>query len=140
MAKIVGCCGTGCPLKETCYRFLAPKTARGENFVDGPPHSEGECEFYWGEAPGFMIKEHEDATMLQKAEYNYVSPDHYRSSSSGMEVFEMMIAIWGRDKYIAFCEMNAFKYRMRAGKKPGQAASLDLDKANWYENQINRLK
>lgn len=140
MVKLVGCCGTGCPLKETCYRFLAPKSVRGENFIGGPPHSNGECEFYWGEDPGFDVKDKNYATMLQEDEYNYVSPDHYRSSSSGMEVFEMMIAIWGKEKYIAFCEMNAFKYRMRAGKKPGQAASLDLDKANWYENQIKKLK
>ena len=52
----------------------------------------------------------------------------------------MMQDIWGTDLYIAFCEMNSFKYRMRAGKKPGQPMEQDLQKAQWYENQVTELR
>ena len=52
----------------------------------------------------------------------------------------MMIDIWGKDKYIAFCEMNAFKYRMRAGLKPSQPIERELEKANWYESQAMKLR
>ena len=49
---------------------------------------------------------------------SFINPQHYQRSSK--EVWQMMIDVWGKDKYIAFCEMNAFKYRMRAGLKPNQ--------------------
>ena len=52
----------------------------------------------------------------------------------------MMVDIWGTEKYIAFCEMNAFKYRMRAGLKPNQPLERELEKANWYERQAMKLK
>lgn len=52
----------------------------------------------------------------------------------------MMIDIWGEDLYTAFCEMNSFKYRMRAGKKPGQPAEQDIKKAQFYEQQIEELR
>ena len=42
-------------------------------------------------------------------------PDHYKNST--IEVWEMMLKIWGKDKFIVFCEINAFKYRMRAGEQ-----------------------
>ena len=51
-----------------------------------------------------------------------------------------MIFVWGVEKYVAFCEMNAFKYRMRAGTKPGQPAERDLEKAKWYEDMAKKLK
>ena len=50
-----------------------------------------------------------------------------------MEVFEMMKKIWGIDQFIAFCQMNMFKYRMRAGVKPGVDAATDLAKADEYK-------
>jgi hypothetical protein len=43
------------------------------------------------------------------------------------------------EKYIAFCEMNAFKYRMRLGDKPDQPIDRDLEKAKWYENMVKQL-
>lgn len=60
---------------------------------------------------------------------NVVRPDHYKTS--GKEVYQMMIDVWGKEKFIAFCEMNAFKYRMRMGKK--NPIEEDLAKAEWYE-------
>ena len=60
-------------------------------------------------------------------EYDNVNPAHYKSGDK--EVWEMMIDVFGKEKYLAFCELNAFKYRMRAGKK-----------AVWYESQMDQVK
>jgi len=52
----------------------------------------------------------------------------------------MMIDIWGAAAYRTHCEMCAFKYRMRAGNKPGETAEDDLQKARWYENMATQMK
>lgn len=64
-------------------------------------------------------------------------PEHY--NAQGIEVIEMMVRIWGKRDTIAFCELNAFKYRMRMGRKPGQPAHRDLEKAMWYESKAQEL-
>lgn len=64
-----------------------------------------------------------------KEEVNH--PDHYNVTST--EVIVMMEAIWGKAAVKLFCEMNAFKYRMRAGYK-GDAVK-DIEKALWYEGR-----
>jgi len=58
-------------------------------------------------------------------------PGHYNATST--EVLVMMEAIWGKAAVKQFCEMNAFKYRMRAGYK-GDVVT-DIDKALWYERR-----
>lgn len=70
-------------------------------------------------------------------QYDFINPDHYKNDS--MEVWEMMIAIWGKEAFKQHCEMCAFKYRMRLGKKPDQPIDRDLLKAMWYENKIKEL-
>lgn len=71
-------------------------------------------------------------------DYDYINPSHYKVG--GKEVYEMMIDVWGKEKYIAYCEMNAFKYRMRLGHKPDQPIERDLNKARWYEEMAYKLK
>lgn len=46
MADISACKGTGCLLKETCYRYLVEWSDYQSYFVD-PPIKDGECEYYW---------------------------------------------------------------------------------------------
>ena len=46
MADITKCKGTDCPLKETCYRFLAMEGLRQSYFKDVPFKDE-KCEYYW---------------------------------------------------------------------------------------------
>lgn len=70
--------------------------------------------------------------------YDAINPDHYKDGS--MEVWQQMVQLYGIDKYLAFCELNAFKYRMRAGKKQGNSAQQDIEKALWYESKIKELK
>lgn len=44
-----------------------------------------------------------------------------------------MERIWGTEALMYHCEITAFKYRERIGKKIDQPPSLDLIKAEWYE-------
>ena len=67
-----------------------------------------------------------------------INPSHYKNGPNNKEVFYIMIDIWGKEKVIYYCEMNAFKYRMRAGKK-SSLITEDIEKALWYENKIKEL-
>lgn len=73
-----------------------------------------------------------------KTEYDYINPNHYKTG--GKEVIDMMVDVWGKELVIAHCEMNAFKYRMRVGKKPNQPIEQDIKKAEWYENKAKELR
>lgn len=71
--------------------------------------------------------------------YEHVNhPSHY--NTFGKEVIDMMIDIWGIENTIIFCEMNAFKYKMRMGDKPNQPLEQDLKKANWYLDKAKELR
>lgn len=64
-------------------------------------------------------------------------PTHYNKYS--MEVIDMMEKIWGPESTALFCEMNAFKYRMRMGSKPTSDILEDLEKEAWYLKRRNEL-
>jgi len=70
-------------------------------------------------------------------DYDFINPNHYKKGSK--EVWEMMVAIWGKEAFIMHCEMTAFKYRMRVGEKPEQPIERDLEKAKWYEAKAKEL-
>ena len=74
----------------------------------------------------------------QLGNYDFINPDHYKKYS--VEVIDMMIAIYGKEKTAAYCELNAFKYRMRMGEKPEQPINRDLEKEKWYINKANELR
>lgn len=57
-------------------------------------------------------------------------PQHYNNYE--YEVIEMMRKIYGDEKTAIFCELNAFKYRMRMGTKPTSPIDEDLKKEQWY--------
>lgn len=72
-----------------------------------------------------------------KAEKEQVNhPEHYRAL--GIETIDMMERIWGTDAVVLFCQMNAFKYRMRAGHKETDPQK-DIDKALWYERRVRKM-
>ena len=76
---------------------------------------------------------------MENKEYEHVNhPNHYNTFSK--EVIDMMVDIWGVEKTIAFCEMNAFKYKMRMGDKPNQPLEQDAKKAKWYLDKAKELK
>jgi hypothetical protein len=70
--------------------------------------------------------------------YDHVNPDHYKTNDK--EVWEYMIEIYGLEKFIAFCELNVFKYSMRVGRKPGATVEDDLGKIKWYAEKIKELR
>ena len=63
-------------------------------------------------------------------------PPHYNQPGQP-EVWEQMVALFGKEAYINFARLSAFKYRMRAGYK--QDAAEDIRKAMWYEKKIQEL-
>lgn len=69
--------------------------------------------------------------------YDFINPDHYKNYSK--EVIDMMISIYGKTKVAIYCELNAFKYRMRAGTKPEQPIERDFEKEKWYLNKAKEL-
>lgn len=73
-----------------------------------------------------------------ESDYDYVNPDHYKKWMH--EVWEMEIAIWGKEAFILHAEMAAFEYRMRAGDKPDQPIEREIEKAQWWVNKANELR
>ena len=65
-------------------------------------------------------------------------PGHYNNYN--VEVIDMMEKIWGPAYVLVFCQLNAFKYRMRMGTKPGGSLEEDLRKEQWYLKKAAELK
>lgn len=65
-------------------------------------------------------------------------PSHYNNYN--IEVIDMMEKIWGPAYVLVFCQLNAFKYRMRMGTKPGGSLEEDLQKEHWYLKKAAELK
>lgn len=65
-------------------------------------------------------------------------PSHYNVHKH--ECIDEMIALFGVDETMAFCKLNAWKYRYRAGAKDGEAREKDLAKADWYIDKYMELK
>lgn len=75
----------------------------------------------------------------KKDKYEYVShPTHYNQYDK--EVIDMMVSIWGKDRVADWCEMTAFKYRMRMGTKPENNIKQELEKEKWYLNKCSQLR
>lgn len=71
--------------------------------------------------------------------YNFVDhPTHYNTYD--IEVIEMMRRIWGDEKVADWCEITAFKYRMRLGSKPDNPIKQDLEKEQWYIAKAKELR
>ena len=71
--------------------------------------------------------------------YDYVHPSHYKKNGD-IETIDMMIRIWGEERVADYCEINAFKYRMRMGHKPNQTVMQEYKKAKWYEDKAKELR
>ena len=66
------------------------------------------------------------------------SPQHYNNYS--VECIDMMTKIWGASATALWCEMTAFKYRMRLGLKPDNPIEQDLEKERWYLRVAKELR
>ncbi len=65
-----------------------------------------------------------------------INPNHYKQGNR--EVIDQMLTLFGSEKLKAYCELNAFKYRMRAGYKSDRIEE-DIKKAMWYENKMKEI-
>lgn len=74
--------------------------------------------------------------LYQGYENDPINPDHYKSYS--VETIDMMIAIYGKEKVAIHCELTAFKYRQRLGKKDN--LEQDLGKEKWYLDKAKELR
>lgn len=63
-------------------------------------------------------------------------PSHYKNGK--YEAIDIMLDIFGKEKVLAFCELNAFKYLWRANNKGTDIQ--DKKKAEWYLNKYIELK
>lgn len=70
-------------------------------------------------------------------DYDFVKADHYRQFP--IETIDLMEKIWGTKAAKQFCEMTAFKYRMRLGHKPSNSVETDLKKEKWYLDKAKEL-
>ena len=69
-------------------------------------------------------------------EYDVVNkPKHY-CREGGMECFDEMLLLFSREEVLAFCKLNAWKYRYRAAGKNGEE---DLKKSDWYLNKYKKI-
>lgn len=66
------------------------------------------------------------------------NPKHYNNYS--VECIDMMQRIWGAEATALWCEMTAFKYRMRLGLKPDNPIEQDLEKEAWYLAKAKELR
>ena len=85
------------------------------------------------EKPEIQTKEKQIAEEVEKIETkdNVNHPSHYEKSCS-LECIDVMEAMFGPERLIIFCLMNAFKYLWRHKNKNGME---DLNKAKWYLNK-----
>ncbi len=75
----------------------------------------------------------------KETEYEMVNhPSHYNQYD--IEVIDMIIRIWGPEAAALWCDITAFKYRMRMGTKPGNSIEQDIKKEQWYLNKSKEIK
>jgi len=72
-------------------------------------------------------------------QYDFINPQHY-VQNDGKQTWERMVDKWGKEKTSLWCEMTAFKYQDRMGKKPGEDKERELKKIEWYTNKANELR
>lgn len=85
----------------------------------------------------YTIQDLKDGIVSEDAHHkDPINPSHYKSYS--VETIDMMIAIYGKEKTAIHCELTAFKYRQRLGKK--DSLEQDLAKEKWYLEKAKELR
>lgn len=80
-----------------------------------------------------MINMSTDLNPLNEEKVDH--PKHYNREGA-MECINEMAIIFGIEDTLAFCKLNAWKYRYRAGDKNGEE---DLKKSDWYIHKYMEL-
>ena len=82
-----------------------------------------------------LMKQNQEPTEDVPKEDGVVNPSHYDlfPDTTVMDVLEKVL---NTEELIGFWKGNAIKYRLRLGKKKGQSAVKDLQKAKYYEEML----
>ena len=75
----------------------------------------------------------------EKDKYDFINPEHY-VQDDGRQTWEHMVDKWGEEKTALWCEMTAFKYQDRIGRKPGEDEEREKNKIKWYEDKAEELR
>lgn len=59
--EITKCMGTGCPVKEQCYRYTT-KAVPYQSYFLKVPYRDDQCLFYWGENAEAIWQQLKDIT------------------------------------------------------------------------------
>ena len=97
------------------------------------------CEFVASQQTEPEQREPETTDVPQDEKYEMVDhPSHYNNYDK--EVIDIIEVIWGTQLAAVWCEITAFKYRMRMGTKPTSPISEDLKKETWYLKKMKELR
>jgi hypothetical protein len=66
---------------------------------------------------------------------NVNHPEHYKVGN--LECIDAMLALYGKEAVLSFCQLNSFKYQWRCNRKDN--CKEDLQKARWYMNKFLEL-
>lgn len=90
--------------------------------------------------PSLFLKEDEDYEIdaISDSTYDHVAAPHYRKSP--IEAIDIIERVYGADKAADWCEITAFKYRLRLGYKPTSPIEDDLKKEKWYLEKSVELR
>lgn len=81
----------------------------------------------------------EQGAEILKADYDYINhPLHYTNGKK--ECIDEMIELFGKDNVAMYCDITAYKYQYRQGKKPNTPAEQDKQKAEWYLKKAKELR
>lgn len=97
------------------------------------------CEYVASQQEPEQRGEPETVEAPQEEKYEMVNhPTHYNNYDK--EVIDIIERVWGTYLAAMWCEITAFKYRMRMGTKPTSSISEDLKKETWYLKKTKELK
>lgn len=58
MADITKCKDSVCPMKNTCYRFMADENDKWQSyFAQSPKNEDGTCSMYWSDGSKILIEQ-----------------------------------------------------------------------------------
>lgn len=121
----------GVKLCPDSYRFLR---GRFKINIDNTCACDNDCKKCWSQP---YIEDYVTDTNVGNKSDNVNHPEHYQGKR---ECIDIMRVMFGDEAVKGFCKCNAFKYRFRAGKKEGNSAEQDIQKAVWYEEYLFNME
>jgi hypothetical protein len=89
----------------------------------------------FGEYPLKLVNPVEE----EKKKYDFINPQHY-VQEDGRQTWEHMVDKWGLETTAMWCELTAYKYKDRIGRKPGEDVEREQNKIKWYEDKAAELR